>query len=230
MKYYAIGDVHGLDYELKELLDKIPLTKSDVLIFMGDVIDRGSNPKRVVDTILEMKSLGYNVVTLMGNHEDVFLSYKNRNTQRGTNNASYCYSRIKGSYYPLLSGGLATLESYNHNSYMIECHIKYYSNLKLYYETQHYIFVHAGLRPLVQLDKQTRYDMLWIRDEFIESKFAFGKTIVYGHSVLSMKNPVYNYSKIGIDTGAVFGGRLTCLCLPDHNVYQVNNRQHNRAL
>ena len=81
-----------------------------------------------------------------------------------------------------------------------------------------YIFVHAGLRPAVPFNKQVREDMLWIRDEFIDSNYDFGKTVIFGHT--PFRRPLIEANKIGIDTGAVYGGKLTCVELPAKKMYQ----------
>ena len=92
-------------------------------------------------------------------------------------------------------------------------HLDFFRSLRLYYETEAYIFVHAGLRPKVPLASQEPEDMLWIRDKFIYSKYDFGKPVVFGHTPL--EKPLVEHNKIGIDTGAVYGNALTCVQLPD---------------
>lgn len=76
------------------------------------------------------------------------------------------------------------------------------------YETERFIFVHAGLRPGRALTEQQEQDMLWIRDEFLDSDYDWGKTVVFGHTPLP--EPLWQPNKIGVDTGAVFGRVLTC--------------------
>ena len=80
-------------------------------------------------------------------------------------------------------------------------------------KTDEYIFVHAGLRDNVSLENQTEGDLLWIRRDFVDSRFDFGKQVVFGHTPFS--DPLVSENKIGIDTGAIYGNRLTCLKLPD---------------
>ena len=66
--------------------------------------------------------------------------------------------------------------------------------------------------------EQEREDLLWIRGEFISSPYDFGKTVVFGHTGFSQ--PFIKANKIGIDTGAVYGGKLTCMELPEKKIYQ----------
>jgi serine/threonine protein phosphatase 1 len=77
------------------------------------------------------------------------------------------------------------------------------------------------MRPGIPLNKQSLHDLLWIRYEFISSPEKFGKIVVFGHTPLSSGVPFIDHNKIGIDTGAVFGGRLTCIELPEMIIHQV---------
>ena len=211
-KIFAIGDVHGCNRELKKLLsliDPVPLT--DRIVFLGDYIDRGPDSRGVVDTILDLKKTFPDTVCLRGNHEDLFLdSYLNEK-----NVELYFFNR-----------GASTLHSYGVSTadfpavkFLPEEHLKFFTNLLLHYETDDYIFVHAGLRPKVTLEEQSPEDLLWIRDEFISSRWDFGKIVIFGHTPLS--KPLLEKNKIGIDTGAVYGGHLTCLELPSRKIVQV---------
>jgi serine/threonine protein phosphatase 1 len=69
------------------------------------------------------------------------------------------------------------------------------------------------------LDEQDEWDMLWIRDEFIYSDFNFGKRVIFGHT--PFREPLVLENKIGIDTGAVYGNKLTCVELPAGKFYSV---------
>lgn len=223
MSFYAISDIHGMSYELKRLLDKVPFTKSDVLVFLGDVIDRGPDPREVVQTILDLRRDGYNVVTVMGNHEDIFISHLKRNSLAG-GYGQYCYRNIRNGYYIERNGGAKTLRSYKHNNDLIHEHLPYFKGLRLYFETKDYIFVHGGLKPNVPIHKQIKYNLLWIRQEFTRSKLNFGKTVVYGHTPVPFIHKQIG-NKIGIDTGAVYGGELSCLRLPDFRVFRVEPKR-----
>jgi serine/threonine protein phosphatase 1 len=212
-KIFAIGDIHGCISQLDKLLAQLDIDKEeDTLLFIGDYIDRGPDPKGVIDSILDIrKSIG-NVVCLSGNHEDMFLNY--------------CLDGRDEDLY-MSNGGMRTLASYGfmregtEELILPDSHREFFTTLRTYYETDDYIFVHAGLRPGVPLDRQDREDLLWIRFEFISSPYDFGKTVVYGHTPVSLNKPLIDKNKIGIDTGAVFGGRLTCIELPEMKIYQA---------
>jgi len=88
-----------------------------------------------------------------------------------------------------------------------------------YYETEKHVFVHAGLRSGLPLKEQAPDDLLWIRYEFINAEDDFGKIVVFGHTPFI--SPLIEKNKIGIDTGAVYGGKLTCVELPGIKIIQA---------
>jgi serine/threonine protein phosphatase 1 len=97
-------------------------------------------------------------------------------------------------------------------------HQVFFKGLRLFYETENYLFVHAGLKPKVPLAQQHPGDLLWIRSQFIYSDVDFGKQVVFGHT--PFPEPLVQANKIGIDTGAVYGHQLTCVKLPDLVFFQ----------
>ena len=212
-KIIAIGDIHGCLEKLEDLLEQLAVDRqSDTLVFIGDYIDRGKYSREVVDYLIRLQREYRNVICLRGNHEQMFLNYLD-----GVNEGLY-----------LGNGGRATLDSYGillsddleeRKAKIPEEHMNFFRLLLPYYETDHYIFVHAGVRPELPLNRQAIDDLLWIRFEFIENENDFGKTVVFGHT--PMKNLLINKNKIGIDTGAVYGGKLTAIELPDIRIYQA---------
>ena len=203
-KIFAIGDIHGCHDRLLTLMGKIPIDFSrDTLIFIGDYIDRGSHSVDVVDYLIRLKKRVPKIIFLKGNHEDMLDKFLN-----GTERFNY-----------LLNGGQQTLDSYLAKPVDSEFfpippdHMDFFKSLRLFYETDEFIFVHAGLRPRVPLGSQKTEDLLWIRSKFVNSKYDFGKRVVFGHTPL--RKPLVEPNKIGIDTGAVYGNALTCVQLPD---------------
>jgi len=93
-----------------------------------------------------------------------------------------------------------------------EDHLDFFASLEPYFETDKYIFVHAGLKQDVELKNQKPKDLFWIRGNFTKSDYDFGKIVVFGHT--PFPEPLIQPNKIGIDTGAVYGRKLTCLELP----------------
>jgi len=209
-RIFAFGDIHGCFNKLCTLVDMVGInSKKDTVIFIGDYIDRGKESYEVVDYLINLKSLYKNIVFLKGNHESLLLDYL-----QGRNVTTF-----------LENGGRQTLESYNIRNFdgdddpIPPSHMEFFSSLKLYHETEEFIFVHAGLKDNIALEDQLESDMLWIRKPFINSDFDFGRRVVFGHT--PVKRPLVHPNKIGIDTGAVFGNKLTCVELPDMNFYSV---------
>jgi len=209
-KIFVVGDIHGCIDPLKRLLDAIPWRPGqDRLIFVGDYVDRGPHAKAVVDCIIDLIRMDPQVVCLLGNHEAMLLDYLS-----GRNQAIYLANR-----------GIVTLRSYQAEKTVMEGslvppdHMTFYRSLKPFIELETYYVVHAGFRPGIEVERQAREDMLWIREPFISSRYNFGKKVVFGHTPLS--RPLVMDNKIGIDTGAVFGNRLTCVELPEERFYFV---------
>ena len=212
-KIFAIGDIHGCFDKLQRLILEIKADPAnDTLVFIGDYIDRVDGGRDVVDYILKLKKTFQNVICLRGNHESMLLRF---------------LDGVEDDIY-LANGGFATLKAYGisrsdtpkvRKKKIPPDHLKFFKSLLPYYETDQFIFVHAGLIPGRELNEQSLYDMQWIRQTFIDSDDDFGKRVVFGHTHFS--EPLVEDNKIGIDTGAVYGGRLTCVELPALKFYQV---------
>lgn len=208
-RIFAVGDIHGCYDRLRALLDRIPLDWSrDQLVFMGDYIDRGPQSFEVVDHLIGLQELHPDIVFLKGNHEQMLADYL-----LGKDRMLYLYN-----------GGQQTLESYLRNGAPGEFpipprHRRFFDTLRLFHETDAFIFVHAGLRQGLPLAEQGPEDLLWIRESFIDSQHSFGKRVVFGHTPFD--RPLVQPNKIGIDTGAVFGNQLTCVQLPEEIFYHA---------
>lgn len=209
-KIFAVGDIHGCLDKLVSLMAIIDIDlKKHTLVFIGDYIDRGPDSKEVVDYLIDLGQRADRVVFLKGNHELMLEDYLS-----GADRLTFLYN-----------GGEATLNSYMKNTGQLEAnpippqHLEFFDNLRLYYETEDYIFVHGGLKANIPLDEQDERDMLWIRDEFIYTDFDFGKRVIFGHT--PFREPLILDNKIGIDTGAVYGNKLTCVELPAVRFFSV---------
>lgn len=209
-RIFIVGDIHGCVDMLKRLMDKIDWRPdSDRLIFLGDYIDRGADSKGVVDFILELSRSSSLVECLLGNHENILLDFLSSGDPR----------------LLLMNGGLTTLESYQTGgkgkgeAQIPHDHLDFFNSLQLYLELDDYYVVHAGFRPGVEIEKQTIEDLTWIREPFIFSDQDFGKKVIFGHTPMS--DPLVMDNKIGLDTGAVYGNRLTCLEIPHMKFHSV---------
>lgn len=207
----AIGDIHGCARELEALLEKLALTSRDLVVFLGDYVDRGPDSRRVIDIILKL-SEEVEVVALKGNHEALFLDFLD-------------HPESTGAGLFVLNGGTSTLANYSSPDGKIEIpesHIRFLHGLKLYHETDEYFFVHAGVPnvPLSSLDPaKHEMAMLWTRHPFLSSQYQWEKVVVHGHTPVRDIEILPN--RINLDTGCVFDGRLTAMEFPSRKIYQV---------
>jgi serine/threonine protein phosphatase 1 len=223
---YAVGDIHGERELLDDLLAALPLQPGDRFVFMGDYVDRGPDSRGVVERLIE-HARRYPSVFLCGNHESMFLDFL------GWRGKHY----FGGDAF-LANGGDRTLASYgyfdaaNPDPLAFELpagHREFFRDMRLHHREGDYLFVHAGLgRGLLcetDLDYAMRRarceDLLWDRAT-LDLPHELGVTVVYGHTPSADFEVRWNLPwSIGIDTGAVYGGRLTAIRLPDEAVFQV---------
>lgn len=201
----AVGDIHGCLEQLRALMIQVAPALSDQVVFLGDYVDRGPDSADVIDYLIKFGETFPATVFLRGNHEQMFCDYLD-----GHDSSAF-----------LINGGLMTLNSYKSNGQwpIPPSHRIFLETLLDYYETQDYIFVHAGLRPGVPLAQQDSSDLLWIRRDFIASDYDWGKTVVYGHTPL--EEPFLTETRMGLDTGCVYGRRLTCCDVRSKQVWQA---------
>ncbi|MGD0210265.1 MAG: metallophosphoesterase family protein [Desulfomonilia bacterium] len=209
---FAIADIHGCLDKLEDLISLIDPGPEDRLIFLGDYIDRGDSVAGVIDFLIDLAGR-VPCVFLRGNHEDMFITF----LEFGTNRTVF-----------FANGGMKTVESYVKNErfasndqaarMLPDAHRVFLSNLKWYHEDDDYLYVHAGIKPGIVIEKQDRYDLIWIRDEFIFSPTGIKKKVIFGHTPFA--RPMVKPDKIGIDTGAVYGGVLTAIELPGETFIQ----------
>jgi serine/threonine protein phosphatase 1 len=201
----AVGDIHGCLGQLQTLLTQVEPTDADQVVFLGDYVDRGPDSAGVIDYLIEFGSTYPATIFLRGNHEQMFADYI-----AGKDSAAF-----------LLNGGLKTLGSYHDNGLwpIPQSHRDFLASLANYYQTKDFIFVHAGLRPGLPLADQDEMDLLWIRQEFISSDYDWGKTVVSGHT--PQEKPHSTRTRLGLDTGCVYGRQLTCCEVRTRQFWQV---------
>ena len=218
-RIYCIGDIHGRADLLQQIQEKIlsdaaKYKGKKTIVYLGDYIDRGEQSCQVVEALVSDPLDGFTSIHLMGNHEQILLSFID-------------YPKQSAAW--LSFGGTAALNSYGiplaHLPTMREVvelakqldeklpdsHRDFLQNLAMSWQCGSYYFVHAGIDPNVALDKQGIDDQLWIRGEFLESEKDHGVIVVHGHSITF--EPELLLNRIGIDTGAFSTGVLTCLVL-----------------
>jgi serine/threonine protein phosphatase 1 len=218
-RLYAIGDVHGCLDQLQRLEaliveDTQGVTGEKWLVHLGDYIDRGPASAQVLDHLLAPPPAGFSRICLAGNHEHFLLG-------------ALSDPDTVGNW--LEFGGVATLLSYGLQHAQIDrlrrggrharlqllqaClpdeHLDFLRGLPVLLTVPGYVFVHAGLRPGVPLDRQSDEDLLWIRHEFLDADHDFGAVVVHGHT--PVPEPSVLPRRVCIDTGCFMTGRLTAL-------------------
>jgi serine/threonine protein phosphatase 1 len=212
-RVYAIGDIHGCSRQLAALHEMIASDLAErpvaapLLLHIGDYVDRGLDSAGVIDCLAQGCPIpGMEMINLMGNHEATMLD-------------AIAGERAAGTDW-LFAGGKATLESYGIDpegprdvwkDRIPAAHQAFLHRLILLHREGGYAFVHAGVRPNIRLEDQARDDLLRARQPFLYSEVDFGAVIVHGHT--PVKSAVVRHNRIAIDTGAVFGGKMTCVVL-----------------
>ena len=207
-KIFAVGDIHGRFDKLSRLLERLPYEpRRDTLVFLGDYIDRGPDSFKVVDCICRLQEKGRQVIALLGNHEHLLLEYH----RTADHNVLALLRRLQIET-TMKAYGRDSLSDLRSLAFLPAAHRHFFENLRLYWETEKFIFVHAGLLPGVSPAQQGVESLTGIRDLFLETEQGFGKQVVFGHT--PFETPLVTPAKIGIDTGAAYGGQLTALELP----------------
>ncbi len=216
---YAIGDVHGCMDQLKRAEEKI-VTDIEVsgqpgpVVLLGDYIDRGAASSQVIEHLSKPSELGLKRVALCGNHDELFSKF---------------IAQPDGHLEWLALGGEQTLMSYGIDIHhvglrqrgrntklrdiLVEAipasHRLFLDNLPISLKIGQYLFVHAGIRPGIALERQTEEDMMWIREPFLAEGPKLPLMVIHGHS--PKPAPDLGPGRIGIDTGAFYTGKLTVL-------------------
>jgi diadenosine tetraphosphatase ApaH/serine/threonine PP2A family protein phosphatase len=230
-RVYAIGDIHGRLDLLSDLLQRIEQDSISApglnkkLIFLGDYVDRGPDSKAVIETLLGLEIPGFEIITLLGNHESRMTGF----AEKPLEDAPW-----------LVWGGMETLASYgvdnNFNrddevamiiaskalrSSIPDAHWNFLKSLPRQQIVGDYMFVHAGINPANSLEDQDPEDLIWIRGEFLHNTGLYEKVIVHGHSISDA--PECHPNRIGIDTGAYRSDKLTCVVLEGNSVRFIDH-------
>ena len=214
---YAVGDIHGRLDLLREVHKKIDEDKKTLgattvsEVYLGDYIDRGPNGAEVVSHLIA-RARHCETIFLRGNHEQMLLNFIDGND---------CLEDWRK------FGGAPTLLSYRMRSEQLARdvpeetvraelmrrlpseHQRFYAETSSYCDAEPYLFVHAGIRPSVALEKQSLKDLLTIRTDFLEFKGDLGRIVVHGHT--PVMKPDLRPNRINLDTGAFATHQLTCL-------------------
>jgi serine/threonine protein phosphatase 1 len=218
---YAIGDIHGRDDLLAQLIEQITadaaaerqqFAQPPMLVLLGDYVDRGRQSPQVLDRLIALRrAAAFEAHFLLGNHEEAMLDFiDGRNSGRG-------WARF---------GGRSTMESYgvrpplsesDHDGWAAarealiaavpDAHVALLREMELYLVCGDLLFVHAGVRPGVALEAQKREDLLGIRGDFLDAEDEFDHFIVHGHTPVEQCD--LRPRRLNLDTGAYMTGLLS---------------------
>jgi serine/threonine protein phosphatase 1 len=198
------GDIHGCYDEWRELLDKLKVSENDKLISVGDIIFKGPYSGKCLELAMQLP----NLECVLGNHENYFLThYKNGSMD------------ISKPYHATI------LKEFGAKA---QIYYDFISNWPLYIADENYLVVHAGIRPNIPLKKQNRNDLLLLRnldssDTPWHEAYVDKRLIIYGHWArqgLKIKS-----NSIGLDTGCVYGNKLSAVILPERKIVSVNAKK-----
>jgi serine/threonine protein phosphatase 1 len=218
---YAVGDTHGCVDRLRALHEAIVKDAEQtaparrVVVYLGDYLDRGPDPRGLVTLLIDEPLPGFDSVHLIGNHESFLLQFLQDRTVAPlwmmNGGAATCISYGVDPAAPPEHGARLEWLQRELGERIPEAHLAFFAALRPSHLEGDYLFVHAGVRPGIPLDAQDEADLLWIREPFLSSGEDFGKVIVHGHT--PVREPVVHANRIGVDTGACYGGPLTALVL-----------------
>jgi len=212
MKTFVIGDIHGHIRALEALLDAVPVTQDDLLIFLGDYVDKGPDPKAVLDHLVNLSSRP-NTVFLRGNHDQMLLDAH--------------LDPVKYSIWESLAGD-APLASYGagESSELIQqipesqWHFLAHTCVD-FHEDDRFIFVHAGIRPHLSPQEEDADHLQWLTLSSAQPHLSH-RTVICGHSA-QVSGQIADYGHtICVDTGISKGGFLTCLELGSFHYWQAS--------
>jgi serine/threonine protein phosphatase 1 len=214
MRIYAIGDVHGCVAAHAAILDQIAEDYADrpvaeaIVIHMGDLIDRGPDSAAVLDRVSLGSPIAGEMINLRGNHEELCL----RSLDEGGESAPRWW--MNGGETCLADWGVPlNAPPREWAAYVPTAQMQVLRDERDFYRCGGYFFAHAGVRPGIPLAAQDPHDLLWIREPFLSWPDPLEAVVVHGHTPTDQ--PQIRVNRIGIDTGAVYGGSLTAVVLEE---------------
>ena len=217
---YAIGDIHGRLDLLDAMLDRIAEEEGRrnrcavYLVFLGDLIDRGPESAGVIKRLRTTNWDYVKPVFILGNHEEMMLRVLGDEPwlvedwlAHGGFECAQSYGVPVGRLAALPPTEAAELL----RAYVPENDVTFLQQCADSFRFGDYLFVHAGIRPGIPIERQSTHDLRWIREGFLDATRNDGLVVVHGHTIFS--EPDEGKGRIGIDTGAYLGGPLTALMI-----------------
>ncbi|MER8972866.1 MULTISPECIES: metallophosphoesterase [unclassified Mesorhizobium] len=222
MRLYAIGDVHGrldlltaMHRRIESELEWKPAADWRV-IHLGDYVDRGPDSKGVIDFLIDAQKRDPRHLMLAGNHDVGFLDFLDVPDPDGLfmryggiqTALSYGVALTANAYWfgkaeTLRQGHAALIEAVPQN------HLEFLRSLAFSVTFGDFFFCHAGIRPGIALENQSRQDLIWIREVFHDHTGLYPKIVVHGHTPVPKAEITGN--RVNVDTLAWQSGNLTAL-------------------
>ena len=234
---YVVGDIHGRLDLLDPLLDKIHqeieahTVRKVLVVFVGDLIDRGPSSAEVVERLRTYKHPRVRTVFLLGNHEEVLLRILAGESDLIGKWCSFGGAQCLKSYGVDVERVTATNEEDALElirKRIPKTHIEFLESFDDSCRFGDYLFVHAGIRPGVEIDQQRQSDLRWIREPFLFDETDHGFVVVHGHTI--RPEVEIRPNRIGIDTGAYRTGVLTALAIDGTESWLLDTRSADRSL
>lgn len=232
MRIHAIGDIHGQLERLREAHERIERDAGGdaLVVHLGDLIDKGPDSRGVVEFLMDGQARGRNWIVLKGNHDRAlpnFLRDPRWIDPRAAEQKDWI-ARDVGAEAALASYGVADAASRPLDEVHAEAlaavppgHARWLQGLPAWYLGRHALFVHAGIRPGIDLRAQVEDDLLWIRKPFHDDRRDHGVLVVHGHT--PVRRPTHYGNRVNIDTGAGDGGPLTAIRLDDRGLWVLED-------
>ena len=241
MATIAVGDIHGNLPCLRDLLDQLlgEADADDVIVFLGDYIDRGPHSRECVDAILRFQQeTSAEVVCLLGNHEDWFLRTFADHSRHSWLLGMDALETIRSYSVEAAVVLRAALAKAGSGLYLGRCalpydaffdrvpddHLRFFKSLRVFYQSADGVCSHGGVDTrIADLQQQGREAFIWGAGSFPYG-YDGAETVVYGHHNNAALNgdgwpaPKVMGRTIGIDT--IAHGVLTAVRLPDRKVFQ----------
>ncbi len=233
---YVVADIHGCYEEYMELIQKINLAEEDHLYILGDALDRGTEPMKVILDMVQRKNITY----IIGNHDYLFI-YFIRKLGLGLSNVSNMSADDIVDFQAYLEdGGLVTIETFMKlSSDEKQAVYDFLENANVYDEViadnKRYILVHAGIDNFMEektLDEYDVSDFICERADYSRRYFQDNNTyMITGHTPTFYINrdassKVYTGNgHIAIDCGCVYGGKLAAYCIDLDKAIYVDSKK-----
>lgn len=224
MHLYAIGDIHGhldlLTAAHDRIADDMARHGAGPVIHVGDLVDRGPDSRGVIDFLVDGLAHGRDWVVLKGNHDRMFARFL-----KDPQEPEPGLRADLGWLNPKL-GGPDTLRSYGvanaadrpvakvHTDAVAavpQSHVAFLAGLPVLHRAGDSVFVHAGVRPGVALERQIETDLVWIREPFLSFPESFGPLVVHGHTAID--DATHYGNRLNLDSGAAYGGPLSAVVI-----------------